>query len=289
MADASTNFATLADIQAMQARCCASDDMSSAFHSSMSATTSVARVVAARALRTQYESVFAMSGPSIVDMTDLIAVQGDALGQPMYWRRVLRDAAEQMVKKCPEESQAAAASSSEEPSEPVTVSYNGQTYEFPRSKRIVLIGVRHGCDIVLTTPGASRLHAVLLLLPQALYVIDMGARSGVRMSAREDHTQRLLTSTLEERCVMKCGPHETVVLQLFSDIVTIHPRICIVCMDRVREVRMDPCHHFVCCSVCANKCKICPQCRSDIVHRRDNFHGAESHAASSAAVAVAGR
>jgi hypothetical protein len=266
----------------------ASEAMSSAFHQSMGAHTKVARVKAASLLRRQYEAVFAASGPPVVDLSDPVAVEGDQEGQPMYWRTVLRDAAEQMVAEQAPTAAEAVTDQEEKKhnAESLSVAYNGHTYEFPRSKRIVLIGVRHGCDIVLREKGASRLHAVLLILPRELYVLDMGALSGVRMYAREDQTRALLVSTEHDRCVMTCGTSEAVVLNLHTAIVTIHPRVCIVCMDHVRNVCMEPCRHFVCCSACAAQCDTCPQCRAHIVKRNANFHGVMSHAAVAAPTAV---
>jgi hypothetical protein len=256
--------------------------MSHAFYSSMGANTPVARVAAASLLRREYEKVFAASGPNVVDMSDPIAVEGDRLGQPMYWRTVLRDTAEQMAAR----SDAAEAKKhkmlshqdkSYTKTDTLRVAYRGKTYEFPHTKRIVLVGVRYGCDIVLQEAGASRLHAVLLMLPHALYILDMGALSGVSIYAREDTTQPLCVSAEPERCVMTCGIEESVVVQLGRCLITLSPRVCIVCMDHLRDVRTNPCHHFVCCSACSSKCTECPQCRAKIVTRLANFHGVQSH------------
>eukprot|EP00316_Scyphosphaera_apsteinii_P017255 CAMPEP_0119325442 /NCGR_PEP_ID=MMETSP1333-20130426/65823_1 /TAXON_ID=418940 /ORGANISM="Scyphosphaera apsteinii, Strain RCC1455" /LENGTH=187 /DNA_ID=CAMNT_0007333427 /DNA_START=16 /DNA_END=575 /DNA_ORIENTATION=+ len=44
-------------------------------------------------------------------------------------------------------------------------------------------------------------------------------------------------------------------------------RLCIICMEREKEIVFIPCAHFITCSRCAERCTRCPKCRDEIDSR----------------------
>ena len=55
---------------------------------------------------------------------------------------------------------------------------------------------------------------------------------------------------------------------LFLVSMTENDRDCAICMDRIRDCVLNPCHHMVTCSECAksllNRRDGCPICRKEI-------------------------
>jgi len=46
---------------------------------------------------------------------------------------------------------------------------------------------------------------------------------------------------------------------------TTNEGLCVVCMERKREILFVECRHYVSCSICSSRLTKCPLCRVDIV------------------------
>jgi len=123
--------------------------------------------------------------------------------------------------------------------------------------------------IVEHTPGVSRIHAILVFMKDSndkiiMIVIDAWSKRGtyllneshiVSKSSNENDRKILITHVDADSSVISFG-NEKYVFRTTD-------RACIVCMERIRNVRYD-CGHGVVCSECNKGLKLCPLCQKFI-------------------------
>lgn len=173
---------------------------------------------------------------------------------------------------------------------PTKISYNGKVYEFTPDVNVFLIGRKIGCHIQFppnTKSPLSRLSAILFNLPKCgvRILVDVGSCNGFVVKARGDVNQRpisLPSSHAFAPKVIAFSSGESVQIQFVGDLptsfLTIEPKICLVCINRARQVKFEPCKHFVTCETCSKLVKgKCPLCRSTIDWIVEH-HGDETNA-----------
>lgn len=159
-------------------------------------------------------------------MRDLYLASFDASdlpgGDPLQWRtemiRAAQDAADKDVRT---HAGAAAASAPPPLTSKVSIFYEGTPYNFDATQRILLIGTREGCHVRLRT--GSRLHAVVLVLLDCFYIVDVGSLVGIRQVWRSS-TRPLLVSDASQRRVMRCGIGEMVFATMCHEGLVFNPR-----------------------------------------------------------------
>jgi len=146
----------------------------------------------------------------------------------------------------------------------ITICHDGVMTEFDAKKdSVVLVGRRPESHVVLHKSGSSRLHAVIFLFPELgkLLVVDVGSETGVVTQARQHQNLPLQSSLPIDRKTIELEWGESAVLVMGSEIITVTPRECVVCLDKPRTCKLA-CQHFATCDDCTdrlpgNKCPLC--------------------------------
>jgi hypothetical protein len=153
------------------------------------------------------------------------------------------------------------------PSE-IEISCNKQLYRFDANEQtVVSIGRRSGCDIVVRNEYLSRVAALIYLLPQfkQVLVVDVGSVSGLKMVDRNRAESTLAKTMFFDRNVIALDWQESSGFELgCGNSFTVRPQWCVICMAQPREVRLNPCRHYILCVRCANRVKTCPWCKLPI-------------------------
>ena len=148
----------------------------------------------------------------------------------------------------------------------ISVAY--KTFSFPWTTDVVTIGYHPTCDVSMRDVP-SRLH--LLIFPLAQYerilVIDVGSYLGFETVKRQSKTWPLLVKSkpfARQHLCLEYG--EGAFLTIGPTRVWIHSKVCVVCMDRPREVVFAGCGHSVCCETCVRTGPLlhCPFCRKTV-------------------------
>jgi len=151
---------------------------------------------------------------------------------------------------------------------PYSIGMDGKTYEL--AKTIITIGRYEKCDIVINrkNTASSRLNAIVFVQPSRVIIIDPGSFRGVRTIMRQNEDKPLEHSRPHRRKPLVFGRTEKFVLKLGINLsVSFSPKICIVCMERPREI-LQVCGHYCMCRFCFLKFKRtsmkCPICKENI-------------------------
>lgn len=138
-----------------------------------------------------------------------------------------------------------------------------------RDERVVVLGrkvqsARH-ISLPRTDTWASRIHALIVRDSTGVTVVDLGCAAGIIMLSRSSDAVDLVSSHPGSRRSIRVEQSETVVLQLGATLVCLNPQVCVICMERPRNVIFD-CRHHCCCRKCAGakELKNCPICRAEI-------------------------
>lgn len=136
------------------------------------------------------------------------------------------------------------------------------------SDQVVTIGRKYGNNLEISTHNIelSRLHCVIFALMDKLVVIDPGSLMGIKTIERSSDARKI-NSLPDDRHVLVFNKNESFVLELAGLRITISPKTCIICMERMRGVRFN-CGHCICCADCSRYIiasdKRCPLCKKNI-------------------------
>ena len=151
---------------------------------------------------------------------------------------------------------------------PYSIGMNGKTYEL--TKPIITIGRYEKCDITTDSKNTfvSRLNAIVFVQPSRIIVIDPGSFRGIKTIMRENANKSLEKSIPHRHKPLVFGRTEKFVLELGIGVsISFSPKICIVCMDRPREI-LQVCGHYCMCRLCFLKLKKismkCPICKKNM-------------------------
>lgn len=143
-----------------------------------------------------------------------------------------------------------------------TMGYKEKLYEFNATNNpIILIGRMPECDINILNQTTSRVHLIVIPLPQykKYLVVDMGSFDGFETLKRES-SNPLIKSTNGHRNIMVCDWDEIAIIKLGFEIIAINPKECVVCYEAPRTSTLG-CGHHVTCDNCTKIIKSCPICR----------------------------
>lgn len=121
-------------------------------------------------------------------------------------------------------------------------------------------------DIIIDSVCISRIQFIMFHLGDQILILDTWSLNGT--SAESDDVK--LSTTIGDRRLLRFRDDEHIVITLPNWRYQIHLNLkpCIICMDRVRRVRLS-CNHAVLCHECYttmqdsdNKC--CPICRKPL-------------------------
>eukprot|EP00930_Biecheleria_cincta_P045381 TRINITY_DN31288_c0_g1_i1.p1 TRINITY_DN31288_c0_g1~~TRINITY_DN31288_c0_g1_i1.p1 ORF type:complete len:528 (+),score=94.80 TRINITY_DN31288_c0_g1_i1:32-1615(+) len=157
------------------------------------------------------------------------------------------------------------------PSEPPLLSItSGDEVITFENKEAISIGRVQVCDIITpeSDQSVSRMHCWIFNLPAAILVVDGWSFVGTRLVDREQTEKEMPASLPHDRRVLMIPHGEAATLQLGSSIeVTLNPKLCMICCERPRSVRLA-CGHQAFCAVCIRKgassqlaMTTCPLCR----------------------------
>jgi len=132
---------------------------------------------------------------------------------------------------------------------------------------IITVGKKTGVDVCLPddAPGVSRLHMIIFQLSDKIIVVDPGSLFGVQTILRSSD-KPLEHSVPTQRKVLIFDKDETVTFRIGDYELTISPKMCIICYENPRTIRLT-CGHLVCCETCHEVIKqqhICPICKKYI-------------------------
>merc|ERR1712048_1381527 len=126
---------------------------------------------------------------------------------------------------------------------------------------------RVNCDVPTGSrdPHVSRMQCWVFNLPCAIILVDGWSLYGTWVVNRGESTDELPRSVPHERRAFIIPHGEPVLLCLGGDTdMTINPRLCVICCDKPRTVRL-PCGHQGFCSSCIRArggVLECPLCRA---------------------------
>ena len=147
------------------------------------------------------------------------------------------------------------------------IALDDQTYTFINDQ-IVTIGRLSWNDIILDREGISRCHLIVIPIPERnlILLIDFASIGGSRIEKRSSE-KPLSESSSQKKEVMMIDWDEASIVSLSEKAsikrFTFCPRMCIICFENARAVRLN-CGHLVSCYSCSNKLDKCPLCKKDI-------------------------
>lgn len=111
-----------------------------------------------------------------------------------------------------------------------TIAFQDTLHE-AQATDFVLCGRMKECHIRLSDAGASRVHAIVLLIPKSLIiVVDVGSAKGI-VTVRRSSGGACESSLPNQRSVLTFQWGETAVLGLGVEHVCLNPRLCCVCLE----------------------------------------------------------
>lgn len=164
------------------------------------------------------------------------------------------------------------------------IAVDNMTAEVPANVPF-LIGRMPGVHMLIGPAGTQRLSRVCVVLhyfpaTNEVVIVDPGSISGYSLLKTGDPEAPLVSSTARARhrfTVLKADVTSVIRLAHRPEcLLTVGPRECVVCMDRLRDVLFTTCGHFVACSACAARLTACPTCRRPIGDARIRYHGVMS-------------
>ena len=156
--------------------------------------------------------------------------------------------------------------------------YKGKKYTFGyTTQSVIIVGTFDGCDIKLEKETycnnfgqhklfvPSRVHAIIYVLKELdlLVVADVGSLTGIENVQRDNTSLALEYSKMGNRKTLIFGIKEFAKLKLGQAHFVVNPKICIVCMDKLRECTLT-CGHCVVCNGCKAQITECPLCKKAI-------------------------
>ena len=147
--------------------------------------------------------------------------------------------------------------------ETFSVSISNKIYFFPWSIPVVTIGRLKDADIYI--PYISRLQVLIypLEMYKRLLVLDIGSYFGFNTLKRSIAQDLLIVSKPFNRASLLLEQDEIAVVNINNFILTLNPKVCIVCFEQERQV-LYSCNHFVCCSTCSKQLEKCPVCNEPV-------------------------
>lgn len=149
------------------------------------------------------------------------------------------------------------------PMQSVAVATMGQVEAI--EKETFSIGRRRSCDVCLPaqSQSVSRIHIWVFNLPGGIVLVDGWSCLGTFVMERENSEQGHQESCPGSRCAFVIPHGEAVTLRVGTEYLTLNPKLCIVCFERPRAVRL-PCGHQAFCKQCIGpsraqltKCPVC--------------------------------
>jgi len=133
------------------------------------------------------------------------------------------------------------------------------------SKEIFSVGRKDTCDVQMQDPSVSRMHVWVFNLPGAIVVVDGWSCCGTRVTEWDADDQEPPRSVPGARCAFIVPHGAPAKLHLGQRGLTLNPKLCVVCWERARALRL-PCGHQAVCKHCAGRLAECPVCRARIPH-----------------------
>jgi hypothetical protein len=133
-------------------------------------------------------------------------------------------------------------------------------------KDVFSIGRSPLCDLQVNTDdkSVSRLNCWVFNLPNFVAIVDGWSLAGTALVDRECSDEELLASKPRARRVFVVPHGEAATLRLgLRTQITLNPKMCIICHERPRAVRLQ-CGHPAFCAACADAPSLpsCPLCRA---------------------------
>jgi hypothetical protein len=160
-----------------------------------------------------------------------------------------------------------------------SIAHNKTSLSFFKEQEAVIVGRMKSSDVLLQDEGVSRVHCIILLVPQrSVICVDVGSALGIS-TVRRSSEKPCESSLPNQRCVLAFDWGEVAVLMCGKEQVclsegqkkdqkdhspnVLDPKLCFICFENPRSVTFA-CNHFVCCGTCGPKLRQCPVCRKNI-------------------------
>ena len=141
-----------------------------------------------------------------------------------------------------------------------------EDFSYDITKKVIMVGRESVCDVLLGHHSCSRLHCVVFVQKNNIIVLDIGSMCGTYTKHRSSEKE-LEHSTLDVRKPLVFDRSERFILHMGDkdgELVSFHPKLCIVCCDKPRE-RVADCGHYILCDTCYKIWRDmrdeCPNCR----------------------------
>eukprot|EP01105_Mastigella_eilhardi_P028657 TRINITY_DN9601_c0_g1_i1.p1 TRINITY_DN9601_c0_g1~~TRINITY_DN9601_c0_g1_i1.p1 ORF type:complete len:457 (+),score=84.93 TRINITY_DN9601_c0_g1_i1:82-1371(+) len=136
--------------------------------------------------------------------------------------------------------------------------------------------LRRDCAAAAVDREAARARATTAITAAAVLTRRLAAVTG---SAAEGALAELPDAEVEELCgVVTNALHRAIADRARRSLraggttaTSAEMSLCVVCLEREKQVRLEPCGHGVLCSVCAARLDACPTCRAHITQRQRLF------------------
>jgi len=142
-----------------------------------------------------------------------------------------------------------------------TIQTNNKTYNL--NKPIITIGRNDECDVLLFDKTSSRLNCVMFIYSQYIIIIDPGSLYGLKTKSRIKKEKQ--HSLPNKRQPLVFDRNERFILEMGDEVVTFSPKLCVICMNKPREM-LSNCGHYIMCQSCFDNIKLnnnnCPICRN---------------------------
>lgn len=148
---------------------------------------------------------------------------------PTWWIDVFRDSGDMMIANLKKDLKLS--EKKYDLNWEVCIKHGTTIYKFNKDKRVVLIGRKMGCDILLpnksiTEPGTSRLHAIVYLLPEfgMNVIVDVGSLHGIKTLKRSS-SKKCINSLPSDRKIITLDWEESADLRFYFVDMSINPKI----------------------------------------------------------------
>ena len=129
------------------------------------------------------------------------------------------------------------------------------------NESVITVGRYNQNDIFTNSHYTSRFQFILIRSSKYLLIIDSWSMSGTKVVITENERELIEYSRPKRRKLIRVNKEQSIAIHCNNkEIILINPRLCIVCEERCRQVKLV-CNHAVLCVDCHRKINSCPICR----------------------------